>query len=190
MFDTTRRGFLKWFAGATAAAVSLATADVSAIATGEVDVEKLLWVPGQKTIVDLGARPIILAEAVRPATDAEVADITGQRLLRIVHRPWTHSIQTNAAPYEPKRRHGDELITVMSEKEFARVGHVAFENSTVTAVHFDNGTIARLPVFRGADGLPSLERLRANANGLWTEHQARNREREEHKKRLRQLYGG
>jgi hypothetical protein len=55
-----RRSFLKRFATATAAALATNVFD---------DPERLLWVPGQKTIVDLGATKQVL-----PATDAEVID--------------------------------------------------------------------------------------------------------------------
>jgi hypothetical protein len=55
--EPSRRAFFKQFAVATAGAV----------ATLAIDPEQLVWVPGKKTIIDLGATKQIV-----PATDAEV----------------------------------------------------------------------------------------------------------------------
>lgn len=62
MGSIDRRGFLKRIAAATAAAAVL-----------EIDPEKLLWVPGKKTIVDLGA-----AKTVAAPTLQEVAAVQAQ----------------------------------------------------------------------------------------------------------------
>lgn len=59
MGDLSRRGFLSAMMAATASAAALALDDP----------ERLLWEPGQKTIVDLGAK-------VAPATLPEIAGIT------------------------------------------------------------------------------------------------------------------
>lgn len=65
-----RRDFLvRLGQAATAAAVTLA-----------LDPDQLLWVPGQKTIIDLGATKQVL-----PATDAEVVSQATRRLLESDH---------------------------------------------------------------------------------------------------------
>lgn len=63
VFD--RRSFLKRFAAATAAAV---TATAVGVNLESEDLDRLLWTPGAKKIIDLGARPLIAPGAAEIKT--------------------------------------------------------------------------------------------------------------------------
>lgn len=128
-----RRGFLKTLFGGAAAAV----------AGTMLDPEKLLWVPGAKTIF-LPAGDIAIKN-VRAATMAEQAQITGEHLLRIKYR----AAKSNGGIVllgESKHSFGGSLrveeAVVVPEKLFATSGLSLLEGATDIEVHFDDGTVA------------------------------------------------
>lgn len=168
MGDHSRRGFLKWLAGATTAAIALAATDVSALMpetgvvdAGALDLERLLWRPGQKTIF-LPAGDIAVRN-IREATAAEIGQILGKRMVRIRH---------------------SESITMMTEEAFAATGHVAFPGTI--DVHFDDGTIAHNFNVRGYGVAKEfgggLEGARAKAQAHSQDQRDRKRREESWKK--------
>lgn len=74
----SRRDFLKRFAVATAAATA---ATVAGGVISEETIDRLLWTPGEKTIIDLGARKTIIdpTKEVRLATDEQIADLVASK---------------------------------------------------------------------------------------------------------------
>jgi hypothetical protein len=108
MAEVSRRAFL----GILTAATAVAVASPALVLASELDPERLLWVPGAKTI---------FLPPVRLATEAEITSLTGVARVRIRHQD-----------------EGGEQITVMSEALYAQAGHLLGP----TEVHFANGGVA------------------------------------------------
>lgn len=105
----------------------LGAAAVGAAALAIEDPERLLWVPGAKTIIDLGATKQLL-----PATDAEVLqhafiDTFGkipERLARELdgaglNGPRDITLTMGGTSYRYK---GDQLVSIHTEEELRRLG--------------------------------------------------------------------
>jgi len=145
-----RRSFLKVLFGG-AAALTAGTM---------LDPDKLLWVPGAKTIFipsgDIAVRNI------RTATAEETAAITGEHFLRIkYHAPKLLNTRVwLGAPDRERLGHRTtvEEATVIPEKDFAIKGLRLLEGATDVEVHFDDGSIAY-----GVKPAMTLAEIRAKA---------------------------
>lgn len=126
-----RRSFLAWFGkGALAAALDL------------VDPDKLLWVPGAKTIIDFGA-----TKRIEAPTDAQMAQLFTEQLRAdrghtharsdvddILNGPRDIRLDLNGVSFHFRREHGVErLVSHHSAKQLAWLGRPFLSEALRTA---------------------------------------------------------
>lgn len=149
-----RRSFIKALLGTAAAAA--ATLQIT-------DPEFVLWRPGAKTIF-LPEGPIAIKNLIRPATEAETAQITGNHYVRVAWKAGG-------------RYRGVDMISL---DDFKRGYHKHLGPTGISKidVHFDDGTIAfdqRIDASPADIRADAVARKVKNEERIRKEHILRNR---------------